>query len=42
MDRIIVMENGKIIEDGSHDTLKDSGGVYQRLWEHQAGGFLVE
>ena len=42
MDRIIVMENGKIIEDGSHDTLKDSGGVYQRLWEHQAGGFLLE
>lgn len=42
MDRIIVMENGSIIEDGSHDTLKDAGGVYQRLWEHQAGGFLVE
>ncbi len=42
MDRIIVMENGKIIEDGSHETLKDAGGVYQRLWEHQAGGFLVE
>jgi ATP-binding cassette subfamily B protein len=42
MDRIIVMENGKIIEDGSHDTLKDAGGVYQRLWEHQAGGFLVD
>ncbi len=42
MDRIIVMENGKIIEDGSHDTLKDFGGVYQRLWEHQAGGFLLE
>ncbi len=42
MDRIIVMENGSIIEDGSHNTLKESGGVYQRLWEHQAGGFLVE
>ncbi len=42
MDRIIVMEKGKIIEDGSHDTLKDAGGVYQRLWEHQAGGFLVD
>ncbi len=42
MDRIIVMENGKIIEDGSHDTLKDAGGVYQRLWEHQAGGFLLD
>ena len=42
MDRIIVMENGSIIEDGSHDTIKDAGGIYQRLWEHQAGGFLVE
>ncbi|MEY2665379.1 MAG: hypothetical protein RLZZ480_484, partial [Candidatus Parcubacteria bacterium] len=42
MDRIIVLENGKIVEDGSHDTLKEAGGVYQRLWEHQAGGFLVE
>ncbi len=42
MDRIIVLENGLIVEDGSHETLKDAGGVYQRLWEHQAGGFLVE
>lgn len=42
MDRIIVLEDGKIIEDGSHDSLKDFGGVYQRLWEHQAGGFLTE
>ncbi len=42
MDRIIVLEAGKIIEDGTHETLKDSGGTYQRLWDHQAGGFLVE
>jgi ATP-binding cassette, subfamily B, bacterial len=42
MDRIIVLENGKIVEDGTHDSLKEAGGVYQRLWEHQAGGFLVE
>ncbi|MEK7462226.1 MAG: ABC transporter ATP-binding protein [Patescibacteria group bacterium] len=42
MDRIIVLENGQIIEDGTHDSLKEAGGVYQRLWEHQAGGFLVE
>lgn len=42
MDRIIVLEAGKIIEDGTHETLKESGGTYQRLWDHQAGGFLVE
>ncbi len=42
MDRIIVLEQGKIVEDGTHETLKDFGGTYQRLWEHQAGGFLVE
>ena len=42
MDRIIVMENGAISEDGNHDTLASSGGIYQRLWNHQAGGFLQE
>ena len=42
MDRIIVLENGKIIEDGTHETLSHFGGVYQRLWEHQAGGFLIQ
>ncbi len=42
MDRIIVLEGGQIVEDGSHDQLAQAGGTYQRLWEHQAGGFLVE
>jgi ATP-binding cassette subfamily B protein len=42
MDRIIVLENGTITEDGTHDTLKNRAGTYQRLWEHQAGGFLTE
>ncbi len=40
MDRIIVLESGHIIEDGTHDTLTKAGGTYARLWEHQAGGFL--
>ncbi|MCA9354686.1 MAG: ABC transporter ATP-binding protein, partial [Candidatus Kaiserbacteria bacterium] len=35
MDRIIVMENGRIIEDGDHDSLSHAGGVYERLWNHQ-------
>lgn len=42
MDRIIVLEQGKIVEDGNHETLAHAGGTYQRLWEHQAGGFLQE
>lgn len=42
MDRIIVLEGGKIVEDGSHDALVNFGGVYARLWKHQAGGFLQE
>jgi ABC-type multidrug transport system fused ATPase/permease subunit len=40
MDRIIVLENGAIAEDGTHDTLLTYGGTYARLWAHQAGGFL--
>lgn len=42
MDRIIVLENGKIIEDGSHEALLAMGGQYASLWSHQAGGFLLE
>jgi ABC-type multidrug transport system fused ATPase/permease subunit len=42
MDRILVLEAGKIVEDGPHDELAQNGGTYQRLWEHQAGGFLKE
>lgn len=42
MDRIIVLENGKIVEDGSHDSLLQVNGTYARLWKHQAGGFLQE
>ena len=42
MDRIIVMDNGRIIEDGSHEALLASGGHYASLWNHQAGGFILE
>ncbi len=42
MDRIIVLDNGAIAEDGTHDTLLTYGGTYARLWAHQAGGFLED
>ncbi len=42
MDRIIVIERGRIIEDGPHAVLADASGTYARLWSHQAGGFLLE
>tara|TARA_B100001989_G_C24538951_1_gene466321 strand:- start:307 stop:2073 length:1767 start_codon:yes stop_codon:yes gene_type:complete len=42
MDRIIVMEEGSIIEDGNHEQLSKAGGVYEALWNHQAGGFLQD
>ena len=40
MDRLIVLDEGKIIEQGTHDQLVKSGGVYASLWNRQSGGFL--
>jgi len=42
MDRLIVMDQGRIIEQGSHAELLALNGVYARLWRHQSGGFLAE
>ena len=42
MDRIVVLEDGKIFEQGSHKELLEKDGVYARLWAHQSGGFLED
>lgn len=42
MDRIIVLDDGKIVEEGSHKSLIEKGGLYAKLWAHQSGGFLQE
>jgi ATP-binding cassette, subfamily B, multidrug efflux pump len=41
MDRLIVLDEGRIVEQGSHDELLRLGGHYERLWRHQSGGFLA-
>jgi len=40
MDRIIVMDGGKIVEEGTHKDLLAKNGIYARLWAHQSGGFI--
>jgi ATP-binding cassette subfamily B multidrug efflux pump len=42
MDRLVVMDKGRIVEEGDHRTLLEHGGLYARLWAHQSGGFLGE
>jgi ATP-binding cassette subfamily B multidrug efflux pump len=42
MDRLIVLDAGKVIEEGTHGELLSRSGLYARLWAHQSGGFLGE
>ena len=40
MDRLIVLDEGRVVEEGDHRSLMAKGGLYARLWAHQSGGFL--
>ncbi|MGL4447914.1 MAG: ABC transporter ATP-binding protein, partial [Shewanella sp.] len=40
MDRLIVLDQGRIVEQGTHQALVAAGGIYAQLWAHQTGGFL--
>jgi ATP-binding cassette subfamily B multidrug efflux pump len=40
LDKLIVLDEGKIVEHGTHEQLKNAGGIYAKLWQHQSGGFL--
>ncbi|MDP2656773.1 MAG: ATP-binding cassette domain-containing protein, partial [bacterium] len=42
MDRIVVLDRGTIVEDGTHAKLRAMGGIYEELWKSQVGGFLQE
>ncbi len=42
MDRLVIMEQGRIVEQGTHDELIRRGGIYAELWGRQSGGFLAK
>ena len=41
LDRLVVLDEGRIVEQGSHNELLAKGGIYKRLWDYQSGGFLA-
>ena len=41
MDRLVIMDEGQIVEQGSHNELLENGGLYSELWARQSGGFLA-
>ncbi|WNZ13247.1 ABC transporter ATP-binding protein [Streptomyces sp. 11x1] len=42
MDRLVVLDRGSVVEQGSHEELLAANGAYAKLWQHQSGGFLGE
>ena len=41
MDRIVVLDQGRVVETGAHEVLLSNGGLYARLWARQSGGFIA-
>ena len=41
MDRLVVLDEGRIVEEGTHAALLEAGGLYADLWAHQSGGFIA-
>ena len=41
LDRLVVLDQGRIVESGTHSQLLAEGGIYKRLWDYQSGGFLA-
>ena len=41
-DHVVALENGRIVEQGSHQQLLQQNGIYAQLWNHQTGGFIGE
>ncbi|MEO1106127.1 MAG: ATP-binding cassette domain-containing protein, partial [Pseudomonadota bacterium] len=41
LDRLVVLDRGRIVETGAHAELADAGGLYARLWSRQSGGFIA-
>ena len=42
MDRLIVLDAGNIVEEGTHQQLIQQNGIYAQLWNHQTGGFIAD
>jgi ATP-binding cassette subfamily B multidrug efflux pump len=40
MDRLVVLDKGRVVETGTHAELLETGGIYSSLWNRQSGGFI--